>query len=1843
MFNWTAFPETIDNNYDDLDTSPMASSPPIVSSLPTVSTTTQQSPQQSLPTPAQLLPRSASTSQIDPTSPTPHFETATTSQFPVSTGSRLHQRTPGVGSLSEASSPMMGVASRHLTTKSATLDSINYGLKGPGPLDSPSLGLKSQQQKEQQKSVLATEPSTGCWWLTKKSTNLPDFVLISEFSELEGPRAVMTIPDNIVDLTRDSYSSHKQRVQESTGKHSHDHSDTSNSTLGPNGNSNQDNDNEDLFDVHEFVLRITSVDQQQRESSGGFHIPEDIEVHVSDVEKGYWAYVHHFTLFDINARGFVRPFCMSYITRDPHKILPQYEEMRHKFRRAALYFKTGNYTLFRQDLTKRLRDLNYTKNLLLEAPSETPGCSEASNSSHSKDTLTSGESLNTLTPSSPDLSELTKKSEIGPGLTEQQRDDLASIKDAIEQATHIISTLEQYSVDGQPLLGYADNGHDGQPPMAPLSALSPMNSSENLAMLAAGRVGAGESPLYLGVAPRSGPRIRHKNSTSSVLEVPSRILDTSTSMIENHSAPMPLLLGLQQEQSRKNSVVSDYDSMLYETPEYEAQYVTTLYPIFRDEVVFRPLRELCVATMVWNSSIQFHLGIKKIKDIIKEFQADASFLGLAADNLKRMHPTSAALTIGQKFMINFRNPEFNRATARLIQPQESSAPLVELLQGMTLENVNSEDGFATQDMLLSQASQPSIPPQYSQTPGELRPGLPTYADDADDEQTGYDSLDDAASFFTAITGMATHTDTPTREAFVVTPLDRSARVVEWHQEQQNLHHAKGAPPHPEYIGEHAPWTFGAGLPQGETPNGGSLGRFNHRYSGQSGASMGLAGTAVIPATSCPTIVLDTLQKDLNLAKHLVFALLSGQKVCVIGSSEIEQKVRSMVTVLATFLPHPGYPTREEQLMEQQRRIIPWYQGYGLLQVEDMQTLYIVGVDSSKIDPKFMESDICVVDCDTLTWVNGRQYTDGILLESIFRNMTLFSEDASFMAFVEGKFFDILLKAFLYYHLVFQGRLYQGVSFASIGGHSFYSSGMSDDGEAYSYQSNFRSARPSPITSRNNGLYRGSRKGTSSYVSSTSLGTTLLNKHPGLVSEALSSHDSSDVEMSFPGNGYSRKGFKRDSADSHFYERGGRNQQRKRPEFSGDESSQSGGPSHYTTSQGMRKWKKWFDYWSAKSAAMIDPALAAFGRSDSNNHVDGASGVSGRRKRISSGLSSPRRSRNPSSHHTSPGRNRDTREREKERDRERDRERNRKGTFEAYEISKENVARYSSDSDTLEQRDSSEKPSVNHEVDRVEFLGDQVDDINGTQSIVAENDGAPAGSHDSNSTVTKSSNALRKLKPKRPLSLHRHLSHFSDHEHKSPERGDGGLKTKSDISANSPSISPSASATFRSIAGTFRAMSFGRAVPSTIVSGPTSPLPETTNHLDTLTTSAGRLSIDTQRSSRNSREYSDSNQHKDIKRRGTTRAKAKAWFKSKRKRRSRIYDGDEATGNHDDQTGHLRDLDEDDQDSTSDDLNEDHGNEDVPCPSLPSDQHPKALITAQSSQSSSNFAPATSSSTPTKRIILPIQSQTSVDNTNATKEFAPPDGPLDIPLTLEEIAAQEPTRIVSRPVSAPAITTTLNNSTSSSRVSSASVSRITSPTFIPPALTHHHRRLESISGSRLPLKGLGLNNGSAVASELDDSEYDRRRDLGRESATEYETSLETFGSMDIGSPGFMHRRGSISGRYPAHRQSMDSLGRRSLDSPTVASVIGTVTNQAPSSLTEKAKLESAKLKETEKSSVVKEKENDTVTLTEEEETIVRDMVGGVSGDDDWSIIVYLATMVDEYERSRDPKTPVSGEP
>ncbi|XP_069840319.1 guanine nucleotide exchange protein SMCR8 [Dendropsophus ebraccatus] len=160
-----------------------------------------------------------------------------------------------------------------------------------------------------------------------------DFILISEFSEQVGPQPLLTIPDD-------------PRVR-------------------------------GAFDLNYFSLRIMSVDYQASfvghppgSSYPKLNFVEDSKVVLGDSKEGAFAYVHHLTLYDLEARGFVRPFCMAYISTDEDKIMAQFLELSSDFSKASDCLKTGNRKAFANELEKKLKDLDYTRAVLLSEMEE---------------------------------------------------------------------------------------------------------------------------------------------------------------------------------------------------------------------------------------------------------------------------------------------------------------------------------------------------------------------------------------------------------------------------------------------------------------------------------------------------------------------------------------------------------------------------------------------------------------------------------------------------------------------------------------------------------------------------------------------------------------------------------------------------------------------------------------------------------------------------------------------------------------------------------------------------------------------------------------------------------------------------------------------------------------------------------------------------------------------------------------------------------------------------------------------------------------------------------------------------------------------------------------------------------------------------------------------------------------------------------------------------------------------------------------------------------------------------------------------------------------------------------
>uniref|UniRef100_A0A671MNU0 Smith-Magenis syndrome chromosomal region candidate gene 8-B protein homolog n=1 Tax=Sinocyclocheilus anshuiensis TaxID=1608454 RepID=A0A671MNU0_9TELE len=170
-------------------------------------------------------------------------------------------------------------------------------------------------------------------WSTMSGANFKkDFILLSEFSEQVGPQPLLTVPPET-------------------------------KACG-------------TFDLNHFSLRIMSVDYQTSLTSLAvcgslkLNFVEDSKVVLGDSGEGVFAYVHHLTLYDLEAQGFVRPLCLAYVSSDENKIIQQFQQLSAEFSKVSECLKTGNRKNFANELEIKLRDLEYTRVIKAEVECE---------------------------------------------------------------------------------------------------------------------------------------------------------------------------------------------------------------------------------------------------------------------------------------------------------------------------------------------------------------------------------------------------------------------------------------------------------------------------------------------------------------------------------------------------------------------------------------------------------------------------------------------------------------------------------------------------------------------------------------------------------------------------------------------------------------------------------------------------------------------------------------------------------------------------------------------------------------------------------------------------------------------------------------------------------------------------------------------------------------------------------------------------------------------------------------------------------------------------------------------------------------------------------------------------------------------------------------------------------------------------------------------------------------------------------------------------------------------------------------------------------------------------------
>lgn len=77
---------------------------------------------------------------------------------------------------------------------------------------------------------------------------------------------------------------------------------------------------------------------------------EDTQLVQQDLNPGVHVYVHYFTLYDVRARGFVRPMCLSYISSDYRKLLHYFSQLKQKFT-AVSVIRISVFLMKQEDMT----------------------------------------------------------------------------------------------------------------------------------------------------------------------------------------------------------------------------------------------------------------------------------------------------------------------------------------------------------------------------------------------------------------------------------------------------------------------------------------------------------------------------------------------------------------------------------------------------------------------------------------------------------------------------------------------------------------------------------------------------------------------------------------------------------------------------------------------------------------------------------------------------------------------------------------------------------------------------------------------------------------------------------------------------------------------------------------------------------------------------------------------------------------------------------------------------------------------------------------------------------------------------------------------------------------------------------------------------------------------------------------------------------------------------------------------------------------------------------------------------------------------------------------------------
>jgi len=150
--------------------------------------------------------------------------------------------------------------------------------------------------------------------------NLSDFIVVGEFSEVEGPisRLLITVDDS-------------EKIVLDSGE---------------------------VFNLEAFVLRVMSVELNTNNDDWCSVIELNGEL---TSHQPLTAFVQHINLLDLNARGYVRSIIIAYITPETDKLMNNFPLFSSRMNKISETLKEINHKIFSTDLQMRLADLLLTE------------------------------------------------------------------------------------------------------------------------------------------------------------------------------------------------------------------------------------------------------------------------------------------------------------------------------------------------------------------------------------------------------------------------------------------------------------------------------------------------------------------------------------------------------------------------------------------------------------------------------------------------------------------------------------------------------------------------------------------------------------------------------------------------------------------------------------------------------------------------------------------------------------------------------------------------------------------------------------------------------------------------------------------------------------------------------------------------------------------------------------------------------------------------------------------------------------------------------------------------------------------------------------------------------------------------------------------------------------------------------------------------------------------------------------------------------------------------------------------------------------------------------------------